>query len=178
MQRQTGPPNNRRLYHQRAPAIIMTLTMDPQQRQLGAIGFDHMSYPPPQPQFTNPWASTNSVPAGSHMFPAPLSNNNAGFDALAKQQAARHSATSMAYTSAPVSAPALSASNGYSSSPYDQQQMLGISQDPLSHSRASYEHGYTTSSSPAIASYAPTSAPYIGSYAAVSHHGSDGDRRQ
>ncbi|KAI4254671.1 MAG: hypothetical protein L6R42_007098 [Xanthoria sp. 1 TBL-2021] len=155
----------------------MTLTMDPQQRQLGAIGFDHMSYPPPQPQFTNPWASTNSASAGSHMFPAPLSNNNAGFDALAKQQAARHSATSMAYTSAPVSTPSLTASNGYSSSPYDQQQMLGLSQDLLNHPRSNYEHGYTGSSSPAVASYAPTSAPYIASYSGVSHHGSDSDRR-
>ncbi|KAL8879809.1 MAG: hypothetical protein Q9198_002655 [Flavoplaca austrocitrina] len=156
----------------------MTLTMDPQQRQLGAIGFDHMSYPPPQPQFTNPWASTTSTSSGSQMFPAPLSTNNAGFDALAKQQVARHSATSMAYSSAPVSAPSLSAGNGYSNSPYDQQQMLGLSQELLNHPRSNYEHGYTGSSSPAIASYAPTSAPYLGSYSGVSQHGSDNDRRQ
>ncbi|KAI4231473.1 MAG: hypothetical protein L6R40_007723 [Gallowayella cf. fulva] len=156
----------------------MTLTMDPQQRQLGAIGFDHMAYPPPQPQFTNPWASTTSTSTSSHLYPAPLSNNNVGFDALAKQQAARHSATSMAYTSAPISAPSLTPSNAYSNSPYDQQQMLGLSQDLLSHPRSSYEQGYTGSSSPAVASYAPTSAPYVGSYGGASHHGPDSDRRQ
>ncbi|KAL8815042.1 MAG: hypothetical protein Q9223_005788 [Gallowayella weberi] len=152
--------------------------MDPQQRQLGAIGFDHMSYPPPQPQFTNPWASSTSAATSSHLYPAPLSHNNAGFDALAKQQAARQSATSMSYTSAPISAPSIASSNGYSSSPYDQQQMLSLSQDLLNTSRSSYEQGYTGSSSPAVASYPPSSAPYVGSYGGVSHHGSDSDRRQ
>ncbi|KAL8774777.1 MAG: hypothetical protein Q9209_000716 [Squamulea sp. 1 TL-2023] len=107
-----------------------------------------------------------------------MSNNNVGFDALAKQQAARHNPTSMAYSSAPVSAPSITSSNGYSTSPYDQHQMLGLSQDLLNHPRPNYEHGYTGSSSPAAASYAPTLAPYVGSYGGVSHHGSDSDRRQ
>ncbi|KAL8806682.1 MAG: hypothetical protein Q9182_001210 [Xanthomendoza sp. 2 TL-2023] len=156
----------------------MTLAMDPQQRQLGAIGFDHMSYPPPQPQFTNPWASSTSAATSSHLYPAPLSHNNAGFDALAKQQAARQSATSLPYTSTPISAPSMASSNGYSSSPYDQQQMLSLSQDLLNPSRASYEQSYAGSSSPAVAPYPPTSAPYVGSYGGVSHHGSDSDRRQ
>ncbi|KAL8704779.1 MAG: hypothetical protein Q9201_002089 [Fulgogasparrea decipioides] len=152
--------------------------MDPQQRQLGAIGFDHMSYPPPQPQFSNPWASTTSASTTSHLYPAPLANNNAGFDALAKQQMARSSATPMAYTSAPVTAPTITSSNGYSNSPYDQQQMLGLPQDLLSHHRHSYEQGYASTSSPAVTSYASTPASYVNSYGGVSQSGSDSDRRQ
>ncbi|KAL9004287.1 MAG: hypothetical protein Q9188_002892 [Gyalolechia gomerana] len=157
----------------------MTLTMDPQQRQLGAIGFDHMSYPPPQPQFSNPWASTTSASPSSHMYATPLGSNNIGFDAIAKQQAARSNGVSMSYTAAPVSAPALTSNNAYPSAPYDQQQhMLGLSQDLLNSSRSSYEQGYTGTSSPAVAPYAPTSTSYVGSYGSVSQHGSDSDRRQ
>ncbi|KAL8943743.1 MAG: hypothetical protein Q9216_000849 [Gyalolechia sp. 2 TL-2023] len=152
--------------------------MDPQQRQLGAIGFDHMSYPPPQPQFSNPWASTTSSSPSSHMYATPLASNNIGFDAIAKQQAARSNGVSMAYTSAPVSAPALTSNNGYPNAPYDQQQhMLGLSQDLLNSSRSGYEQGYTGTSSPAVAPYAPTSTSYVGSYGSVSQHGSDSDRR-
>lgn len=157
----------------------MTLTMDPQQRQLGAIGFDHMSYPPPQPQFSNPWASTTSVSPSSHLYPAPLASNNLGFDAIAKQQIARNNATSMSYSSAPIGAPTMPSSNGYSASSYDpQQQMLGMSQNLMNHTSGGYEQAYTGTSSPAITSYAPTSAPYGGSYGTVSQHGSDSDRRQ
>ncbi|KAL8759135.1 MAG: hypothetical protein Q9184_003716 [Pyrenodesmia sp. 2 TL-2023] len=157
----------------------MTLTLDPQQRQLGAIGFDHMSYAPSQPQFTNPWASTTSASTSTHLYPAPLANNNIGFDALVKQQVARNSAASMPYTSASISAPAMPSSNGYSSSSYEQQQhMLGMSQNLMSHSSAGYEQGYTGTSSPAVSSYAPTSTHYANSYGSMSQHGSDSDRRQ
>lgn len=156
----------------------MTLTMDPQPRQLGAIGFDHMSYPPQQPQFTNPWASTTSASPSSHLYPAPLAGNNIGFDAIAKQQAARHSAASIPYSSASVSAPSMPSSNAYSGTSYgQQQQMLGLPQELMNHSQAQYEQGYTCTSSPAVSSYAPTSAPYVGSYGSVSQHGSDSDRR-
>lgn len=154
----------------------MTLTMDPQQRQLGAIGFDHMSYPPPQPQFSNPWASTAPPSSSSHLYPSPLANNNVGFDAIAKQQMTRSSATPMAYTSAPVSAPSIAASNGYSGSPYDSQSMLGLSQNLLNHPRSTYEPNYTGTSSPSINSYAPATS-YVDSYGGVSSHGSDSDRR-
>ncbi|KAL8639067.1 MAG: hypothetical protein Q9228_003853 [Teloschistes exilis] len=154
----------------------MTLTMDPQQRQLGALGFDHMSYTPPQPQFSNPWASTAPPSSSSHLYPSPLANNNVGFDAIAKQQMTRNSATPMAYTSAPVSAPSIAASNGYSSSPYDSQSMLGLSQNLLNHPRSTYEPNYTGTSSPSINSYAPATS-YVDSYGGVSSHGSDSDRR-
>lgn len=156
----------------------MTLTMDPQQRQLGAIGFDHLSFPPPQPQFTNPWASATSASTSSHLFPAPLASNTIGFDAIAKQ-AARNNAASMSYSAASVSAPTMPSSSGYSGSPYgQQQQMLGMSQDLMNHSQAQYEQTYTGTSSPAVTSYAPTSAPYVSSYGSMSQHGSDSDRRQ
>ncbi|KAL8644540.1 MAG: hypothetical protein Q9210_007204 [Variospora velana] len=157
----------------------MTLTMDPQQRQLGAIGFDHMSYPLPQPQFTNPWASTTSASTSSHLYPAPLANNNIGFDAIAKQQTARNNAAaSMPYSSASISAPTMPSSNGYSNPSYDQQQqLLGMSHNLMSNSNGGYEHGYTGTSSPAVSSYAPTSASYANSYGNVSQHSSDGDRR-
>ncbi|KAL8666737.1 MAG: hypothetical protein Q9202_001275 [Teloschistes flavicans] len=94
-----------------------------------------MSYPPPHPQFSNPWASTAPASTSSHLYPSPLANNNVGFDAIAKQQMTRNSATPMAYTSAPVSAPSIAASNGYSSSPYDSQSMLGLSQNLVNHPR-------------------------------------------
>ncbi|KAL9018958.1 MAG: hypothetical protein Q9185_003792 [Variospora sp. 1 TL-2023] len=159
----------------------MTLTMDPQQRQLGAIGFDHLSYPPPQqPQFTNPWASTTSASTSSHLYPAPLATNNIGFDAIAKQQTARNNAAaSMPYSSASISAPTMPSSNGYSNPSYDQQQqLLGMSHNLMTNSNGGYEHGYTGTSSPAVSSYAPTSAPYVNSYGNVSQPSSDSDRRQ
>ncbi|KAI4191281.1 MAG: hypothetical protein L6R41_000208 [Letrouitia leprolyta] len=113
------------------------------------------------------------------MYGTSLANNNIGFDAIAKQQAARSNGVSMSYTSAPVSAPALTSSNGYPSAPYDQQQhMLGLSQDLLNSSRSGYEQGYTGTSSPAVAPYAPTSTSYVGSYGNMSQHTTDGDRRQ
>ncbi|KAL9604788.1 MAG: hypothetical protein Q9219_000236 [cf. Caloplaca sp. 3 TL-2023] len=157
----------------------MTLTMDPQQRQLGAMGFDHMPYPPSQPQFSNPWASTTSASTSSHLYPTHLANNNIGFDAIAKQQAARSNGVSLSYTSAPISAPALSSGNGYTNAAYDQQQqILAMPHDMLNPSRSSYEPGYTGTSSPAVSSYAPASASYVGSYGSLSQHGSDSDRRQ
>ncbi|KAL9045684.1 MAG: hypothetical protein Q9214_001313 [Letrouitia sp. 1 TL-2023] len=153
------------------------MTMDHQQRQLGAIGFDHMPYPTTQPQFTNPWASTPST-SSSHLYSAPLASNNAGFDALAKQQAARATSTSMPFTSAPVSAPSIAASNNYPAQPYDQQHLLGLSQDLLSHPRSNYEQGFSSASTPPVNSYPPTSAPYLGNFTGVSQQAPDSERRQ
>ena len=141
----------------------MTMTMDQQQnRHLGAIGFDNMHYSAPQPQFTNPWSTASSAAPNSHLFATSLGTNNAGFDALAKQQAARANNVSMPYSSIPTTAPAMGTANGYSSGPYN-QDLLGLPQDLLT-PRSTYEQAFSSAPSQTTSTYAPTSAPYIGTY--------------
>ena len=85
----------------------------------------------------------------------------------------------MPFSSAPVSAPAIAASNNYPNQQYDQQQhLLGLSNDLLSHPRSSYEQGFSSTSSPSVNSFAPTSAPYMSNYGNISQQSSDGERRQ
>ena len=145
----------------------MTMTMDQQQsRHLGAIGFDNMHYSAPQPQFTNPWSAASSGASNSHLFATSLGTNNAGFDALAKQQVARANNVSMPYSPIPTSAPAIGTTNGYSSSAYS-QDLLGLPQDLLT-PRSTYEQAYSSAPSQTTGTYAPTSAPYMGTYSGLS----------
>ena len=133
------------------------MTVDQRNHHLGpAIGFDHMSYGN-GPQFTNPW--TSGSPAHPQLFP---NSNNAGFDALVKQQVARSSATSMPYSSAPASAPSM----GTGTYQYGSSNLLDMSQDLLNHPRSTYEQGYSAAPS-SVATYAPTSAPYASTFASV-----------
>lgn len=150
---------------------IMTMAMDQQQhRHLGAIGFDHLPYSAPGPQFTNPWASSTSTAANSQLFPNSLGSNVAGFDALAKQQVARGGGSvSMPYTSIPVSAPSVAAASGYSNGPYG-QELLGLPQDLMTHPRSNYEQAFSGAPSSGN-TFAPTSAPtYLGSFTGLQQH--------
>jgi len=140
----------------------MTLTLDHNNnRHLGSMGFDHMPYGN-SPHFTNPWANT---PSNGLSFPTSMSSNNVGFDALAKQQAARTTTAAMPYSSVPASAPSMNAGNNYSSTPYGQTDLMNLSQDLINHGRPAYDQGY--SAAPSVNSFAPTSSPYVGSYGGV-----------
>lgn len=144
------------------------MTMDQQHRQLGAVGFDHMQYSGPGPQFTNPWASTSSANS-THIFSTALGSNNNGFEALAKQQAARASGVSMPYTSA-TSAPSMGTAGSYSSGTYG-QELLNLSQDLSNAPRSTYDQAYSAAPASSTNSYAPISAPYnLGTYTNLSQH--------
>ncbi|MCJ1470852.1 hypothetical protein MMC07_009499 [Pseudocyphellaria aurata] len=140
----------------------MTMTMDQQHRQLG---FDHMQYSAPGPQFTNPWASTSSANS-THLFSTALGSNNNGFEALAKQ-AARASGASMPYTPS-TSAPSIGTTGNYSNGTYG-QDLLNLSQDLSNAPRSTYDQAYSTAPASSTNSYAPVSAPYnLGTYTNLS----------
>lgn len=137
----------------------MTMTMDQQHRQLGAVGFDHIGYSGlPGPQFTNPWASTSSTNS-THIFSTALGSNSNGFEALAKQQVARASGVSMPYTSS-TSAPSIGTASSYSSGNYGQQELLNLSHDLSNAPRSTYDQAYSAAPTSSTSSYAPISAPY------------------
>lgn len=136
------------------------MTLDQQNnRHLGSIGFDHLSYGN-GPQFSNPWASASS---NGQLFPSSLNSNNMGFDALAKQQTARGSC-SLPYSSLPASAPSMNSSS-YSTAPYTQPLMSLPQPDLLNQNRSSYDQAY--SAAPSVNTFPPTSAPYTDSYGNV-----------
>ncbi|KAI9835157.1 MAG: hypothetical protein M1819_002526 [Sarea resinae] len=138
----------------------MAMAVDQSQRSMGALGFDQIPYSN-QPQFTNPWASTNNTPS-TQLFPNSLGTNHVGVDALAKQQAARANSVSMPYSSIPVTAPSIGSGNGFPNLPYGQSDSHTLSQDLLNPPR-SYGGDYSysaTTASPTTHTYAPTSAPY------------------
>lgn len=137
----------------------MTMAVENQQRHMGgSMGFDNMHYASP-PHFTNPWASTAPTNATSQLFPTSLGPSNVGFDALAKQQAARANNVSMPYSSIPVSAPSMGPGTSYTSPPYCQTELLSLSQDLLSAPR-SYDQGFSNAPSTSVNTFAPISAPY------------------
>lgn len=136
----------------------MTMTMDQQHRHLGAVGFDHMQYSGPGPQFTNPWASTTSANS-SHIFSTALGSNNNGFEALAKQQAARASGVPLPYTSS-TSAPSIGAAGNYSGGTYGQQDLLNLSHDLINAPRSTYDQSYSAAPTSSANAYAPSTAPY------------------
>lgn len=139
--------------------------MDQRNNHLGGMGYDHMSYNS-SPQFSNPWnagsTTTNHAPS---LFPNSMASSNTGFDALAKQNAARATTTaSLPYSSISASAPSLSAGS-YPS--YGSSQLLDMSSDLLNQPRTStYEQGYSAAPS-TISTYAPASAPYVNTYGSV-----------
>ena len=129
------------------------------------MDFDHMSYSN-GPQFTNPWSAGS--PTHPQLYP---SSNNAGFDALAKQQAARSSTASMPYSSLPAIAPSMGA--GYS---FGSSNLLDMSQDLLNHPRSSYDQGYSAAQS-SVHTYAPTSAPYVSNFGGLPQPQQQDERR-
>ena len=139
------------------------MTIDQRNHHLGSMGLDHMPYGN-GPHFTNPWGSSSSANHAPQLFPSSVGLNTAGFDALAKQQAARSTTASMPYSPVPASAPSLSAGPTYPN--YGQSQLLDMSHGLLNHPRSTYEQGYSAAPS-STSTYAPTSAPYVGSYGAI-----------
>ncbi|KAK4698121.1 hypothetical protein P7C71_g61, partial [Lecanoromycetidae sp. Uapishka_2] len=142
----------------------MAMTMDQRNNHLGGMGYDHMSYNS-GPQFSNPWNAGTTSHHTPSLFPSSMNSNNAGFDALVKQNAARATTTaSMPYTSMPATTTSLSAGS-YPS--YGSSQLLDMSSDLLNQPRTStYEQGYSAAPS-SIGTYAPTSAPYLNAYGSV-----------
>lgn len=153
----------------------MTMTMDQQHRQLGTVGFDHMQYSGPAPQFTNPWASTSSANS-SHIFSTALGSNNNGFEALAKQQTARASGVSMPYTPS-TSAPSIGTTSSYPNGNYGHQELLNLSHDLSNAPRSTYDQSYSAAPTSSANTYAPISAPFnLSTYSNLSqqqqqHHG-------
>ena len=145
----------------------MTMTLDHQNnRHLGGPPFDHLSYGS-GPHFSNPWSSESSHP---HLSYQPMSSNNMGFDALAKQ-AQRPSTSSLPYSSVPASAPL--ATSGYSAAPpYGSSDLVNFSQDLLNHANT----GYSTAPA-SVGTYAPTSVPYPTTYSSVAPPHSQDSRR-
>lgn len=142
----------------------MTMTMDQRNHHLGGLGYEHMSYGQ-GPSFTNPWNAGSTSHHAPSLFPTSMGSSTPGFDALAKQNAARASSTSMPYTSIAASAPSLGAGSFPS---YGSSQLLDMSSDLINQPRTStYEQGYSAAPS-AIGTYAPTSAPYVNAYGSVS----------
>lgn len=145
----------------------MAMTMEQQNRHLGSVAFDHMSYSAPGPQFSNPWGTTSSANVGTHLFPTALGTNSNNFDALAKSQAARANSVSMPFTSMPTSTPSVGA-NGYSSGSYAQPDLLNLSHDLLNPPRSTYDQGYSTAPTSSVNTYAPTASPYLSTYGNLS----------
>ena len=152
------------------------MTLDQRSHHLGGINFDHLPYAN-SPQFSDPWASSQSASHAPQLFPTSIGTSNAGYDALKQQPNSRSTATSIAYSSAPANAPTMPATNTFT--PYASSNLLDMSQDLLKPEfpRSTYEQGYSAAPS-SINSYPPTSAPYVGSYGTLAPpHQSDDIRR-
>lgn len=143
------------------------MTMEQQNRHLGSVGFDHMSYSAPGPQFSNPWGATSSANS-THLFPTALGTNSNNFDILAKPQAARANNVSMPYTSMPASAPPVGANSGYPNGSYAQSDLLNLSHDLLNAPRSTYDQGYSAAPTSSVNTYAPTSSSYLNTYGNLS----------
>jgi len=137
------------------------MTLDHQQR-FGGMNFDHMPYSN-APQFTNPWAPSSS--AQSHGLYAP-SNMNANLELdMGKSQPSRlNSNVSIAsYASIPMTA--ASAGSPLLTDVYGSQDLLTMSQDLMSPTRAvsgvyGNDAGYSSAPSPVHSTYAATASPY------------------
>lgn len=147
----------------------MTMTME-HNRSFGGVGFD---------QFSDPWVSTSSANSMSQLYPTTLgSNNSIGFDALAKQQAARASTTSMSYNSLAASAPSIAASGGYHTGSYAQPGVMNLSHEPVNTPRPTYNQAYSAAPNPSINTFSSASNMFLspfGNLAQQSQH--DLDRR-
>lgn len=153
----------------------MAMTMEQQNRQLGSVAFDHLSYSAPGTQFSNPWGATSSANSGTHLFPTALGTSN-NFDALAKSQATRANSVSMPYTSLPATAPSINANSGYSNGSYTQPDLLNLAHDLLNAPRPTYDQAYSAAPNPSIHTYAPTSSPYLSEYGSLSQPQQDSRR--
>lgn len=137
----------------------MTMTME-QGRSFGALGFD---------QFSDPWCSTSSAHSMSQLYPTTLrSGNSIGFDALAKQQAARANTASMPYNSVAASAPSIAVSGGYHASAYPQSGAMNLSHEMVNPPRASYNQAYSAPPNPPISTFSSASNLFLGPFGNLS----------
>lgn len=133
----------------------MTMTME-QGRSFGAMGFD---------QFSDPWGSTSSANSMSQLYPTTLgSSNSIGFDALAKQQAARANTNSISYNSIAASAPSIAANGGYHTSAYPQSGAMSLSHEIVNPSRTTYSQAYSAAPNPSMNAYSSTSNMFLGPF--------------
>lgn len=156
-------------HHSRFFIGAMAMTME-QHRQLGAVGYD---------QFSDPWASTTSANPMSQLYPTSLgSSNSIGFDALAKQQAARASSASMPYNSIAANAPSIAASGGYHTGPYGPQGVMNLSHELVNPPRATYNQSYSAAPNTSINTFSSTSNMFLGPFGNLSQPSQhDMDRR-
>ncbi|ELR03163.1 hypothetical protein VC83_04833 [Pseudogymnoascus destructans] len=169
----------------------MTMAIDHQQRQFGALNFDHMPYNH-SPHFTNPW-SASSAPPHHSLYSSSHDLNPISLDSIPKEPPARlgsHASSMPPYASAPhTSASAGSAPMG---TVYGHQQMHSLPQDVMSQNRvqppnpaygSSVSYSSGGSSHPTYATSTPydsmgyTAAPVRSTYALQQQAQADNSRR-
>ncbi|OBT62963.1 hypothetical protein VE03_07636 [Pseudogymnoascus sp. 23342-1-I1] len=167
------------------------MAIDHQQRQFGALNFDHMPYSH-SPHFTNPW-SASSAPPPQSLYSSSHNLNPISLDSIPKEPPARlgsHTSSMPPYASAPqTSAPAGSAPMA---TVYGQQQMLSLPQDVMNQNRgqppnpsygSSVSYSSGGSSHPTYATSTPydsmgyTTAPVRSTYALQQQAQADNSRR-
>ncbi|OBT71123.1 hypothetical protein VF21_09905 [Pseudogymnoascus sp. 05NY08] len=168
------------------------MAIDHQQRQFGALNFDHMPYNH-SPHFTNPWSASSAPPPQSLYSSSSHNLNPISLDSIPKEPPARlgsHASSMPPYASAPqTSASAGSAPMG---TVYGQQQMLSLPQDVMSQNRvqppnpaygSSVSYSSGGSSHPTYATSTPydsmgyTAAPVRSTYALQQQAQADNSRR-
>lgn len=172
------------------------MAIDHQQRQFGALNFDHMPYSH-SPHFTNPWSASSAPPPQSIYSSSPHNLNPISLDSIPKQEPparlGSHTSSMPPYASAPqTSTSAGSAPMGTVYGQQQQQQLLSLPQDVMSQNRVqppnpayggsvSYSSG--SSSHPTYATSTPydsmgyTAAPVRSTYALQQQAQADNSRR-
>ena len=145
----------------------MTMAIDNQQRF--GLNFDHVPPYTSSPQFTNPWTPSASAPSHNHGLYAPSHNpNNLHLNVATKQHSQQPPRLHNNVSMGPY-APMTTATAGSSllADVYGSQDLLTMSEDLLSpnpNRPVSTGYGsdvtYSSASSPAHSTFAPSSAPY------------------
>ena len=128
-----------------------------QQHQFNPMSYDPMRFPPPPPQFTNPWVSAPTTQ--SHMYATSLPATTVGGDS--QRYVAHAPNVSAAYSSGQISGPSLATGTLPVDPNLYEQSGLQVVQDGMNVSRP-YGAAYT-STAPSGSTFAPTSAPQYSS---------------
>lgn len=173
------------------------MAIDHQQRQFGALNFDHMPYSH-SPHFTNPWSASSAPPPQSIYSSSPHNLNPISLDSIPKQEPparlGSHTSSMPPYASAPqTSTSAGSAPMGtVYGQQQQQQQLLSLPQDVMSQNRvqppnpaygSSVSYSSGSSSHPTYATSTPydsmgyTAAPVRSTYALQQQAQADNSRR-
>ncbi|KFY44864.1 hypothetical protein V494_01275 [Pseudogymnoascus sp. VKM F-4513 (FW-928)] len=173
----------------------MTMAIDHQQRQFGALNFDHMPSYSHSPHFTNPWSASSAPPPQSLYSSSSSHNlNPISLDSIPKDSPARlgsHASSMPPYAAAPPT-PASAGSAPMGTVYGQQQQMLSLPQDVMSQNRvpppnpaygSSVSYSSGSSSHPTYATSTPydsmgyTAAPVRSTYALQQQAQADNSRR-